>query len=381
MNTPMLTIEQFEALEPQIVKDYLRHQQWQKQADQGAGQEFENYEVWRKEQAESEGFVLLLPLKRDLMDFADRMYDVVRSLSVAEQRSEAEILNDLISAAYLARAQERDILNLHFYFSEAATYSPVEAPAKRLGAILTTFQDTLDAIGEVKAGRANPYGRIAGKITEQTQLSILTTFRGSFGLRLAVMPSLIQPDLFEVPLAESSLESLIQLLNGSDQDEQLQELLMELKRRCAGRYRKFLQAIVDAETDVQLEWGSPVENKGGVARLSSETALRALGTVTRMEVEAPEDFLIKGPLLSASTTSQTFEIRDMVENKTYSGRCADGVLGSHIDITLNKTIYTAKIQEMVKMNQVTGEGRIEYRLTELRPWGNGQHASAVAETA
>ena len=73
------------------------------------------------------------------------MYDVVRTLAAIEKRSEAELFNDLDSAARIAQEEQREILNLHLYFPKEQM-NP-EAPAKKLGNLLMALQDTLDAIG------------------------------------------------------------------------------------------------------------------------------------------------------------------------------------------------------------------------------------------
>src|SRR6266699_3742189 len=47
---------------------------------------------------EGNDFELLVPLTRDLRDFAERISDILRTLEVVEQRSQLQILSDLTSA-------------------------------------------------------------------------------------------------------------------------------------------------------------------------------------------------------------------------------------------------------------------------------------------
>ncbi|MCU0549314.1 MAG: hypothetical protein MUC48_08200 [Leptolyngbya sp. Prado105] len=365
MKLPEISLEKFYAINPETVATYLRSNGWQEQT-----QSENQHSIWQFVSEARGEFILLLPLNPEIPDFPDRMYDTFRTLAIVEQRSEALIFNDLADVRYVAKEKEREILNLRLNFVDGQPQiSFQEAPAKRLAMILGSLQDTLDAIGQVKAGRATPFGKVAEEITAQTQLSVLGIFKGSFGIRLAsAAPSIQQLSFLENPLAESVLEEFLELVNQSTNETRLREILIRLQRRSASRYRKFLLSLVDANADLYLDWGSSNTEKGGSAALSTLSALNAVEIVRKMEVESPVEFEIRGQLLSASTTRKTFEIRDIIEGVSYSGKITDNAIEDEVELTLTKKLYSARLQEIVKTNPTTGEGSIEYKLVSLRTW-------------
>lgn len=378
MKLPEVRLEKFYAINPETVAAYLRSNGWHEQS------KIENqHSIWQFTSESRGEFVLLLPLNPEIPDFLDRMDDAFRTLAIVEQRPESFIFNDLADVRYVAKEKEREILNLRLSFVDGQPQITFqEAPAKRLAMILGSLQDTLDAIGQVKAGRATPFGKVAEEITAQTQLSVLGVFKGSFGIRLAsAAPSVQQLSFLENPLAESVLEEFLELVNHSTNEIKLRETLIRLQRRSASRYRKFLLSLVDANADLYLDWGSSNTKKGGSAALSTLSALNAVEIVRKMEIESPVEFEIRGQLLSASTTRKTFEIRDIVEGMSYSGKIMDSAIEDEVELTLTTKLYSARLQEIVKTNPTTGEGSIEYKLVSLKAWNANSEPTRQADLA
>ncbi len=363
MKLPEISLEKFYAITPETVATYLRSNGWQEQTHS------ENqHSIWQFVSESRGEFILLLPLNPEIPDFPDRMYDAFRTLAIVEQRPESSIFNDLADPGYLAKIEGREILNLKLNFLDKQHQSrSQEAPAKSVAMILGLLQDTLDAIGQVKAGRETPFGAVSKEITAQTQLSVVGFFKGSFGIRLASTDSLAQQLNFflETPLIENVLEELIGLINQSIDATSLRETLIRLQRRLASRYRKFLLALVDVNADLYFEWGSCNPEKGGSATLSKLNALHALEIVRRMAIESPIEFEIQGQLLSASTTRKTFEIRDVSEGLSYAGKILDGAIGEDVPLTLSTTLYSAQIREIIKPDPIAGKASIEYQLVSL----------------
>lgn len=80
------------ALKPLEMAAYLRAKGWRKEADlDGKGS------LWLLAVPDVEEFDVTLPLKRDLADYALRMGELLRTLAVAESRSELEVLRDLVT--------------------------------------------------------------------------------------------------------------------------------------------------------------------------------------------------------------------------------------------------------------------------------------------
>jgi hypothetical protein len=78
-------------LQPLQVATYLRTQGW-KQVDKVG----ERGSVWLLELPASATLELLLPLDQQLRDFANRMGEVLRALEIAEERSQLEIITDIV---------------------------------------------------------------------------------------------------------------------------------------------------------------------------------------------------------------------------------------------------------------------------------------------
>jgi hypothetical protein len=361
MNFPSISIEKLSAINPETVVNYLRHASWY-QDEIEAG----HHAIWKlKSQKE---YIVLLPLNAEIPDFSNRMYDVIRTLSTIEHRPESEIFNDLANVTQIAQDLGREVLNLHLYLGK--DQSKPEASAKKLGHILTTLQDTIDAIGQVEGGRATPLGKIAQEITDRTSLDVISLFKGSFGIRLAAAPPSEQLNWLEnPPLAETVIGNFIALLNSGSNKAKLSKLMQKYQQRTASRYRKFLIALTDAEADLLVEWGSPNLQKSGAANLSSLDAWRAIEICSELVTNEPEEYEVVGTLWAIDRKRKTFRLEDIYEGKVYFGKIADDVLESDVQMIANPpTNYRARIQAILQENPTTGEASLEYKLTALAPW-------------
>ena len=246
MNFPVISLEKFNSIEPQTVANYLRDSFW-RETEVAKN----HHAIWKLDRPNKTEYIILLPLNPEIPDFPNRMYDVVRTLAAIEKRSEAELFNDLDSAARIAQEEQREILNLHLYFPKEQM-NP-EAPAKKLGNLLMALQDTLDAIGQFEGGRATPMGKIGQEITDRTTLNVMGIFKGSFGIRLAAAPPLEQLNILEAPLVETVMTDFLALLNSSRNEQELRELMAKFQQCAASRYRRFLIALTDTDAKLRIE--------------------------------------------------------------------------------------------------------------------------------
>jgi hypothetical protein len=364
MNFPAISLEKFNDMEPQVIANYLRDEHWR------VIETVKNHhEIWQLKNSNKKVYSLLLPLNPELPDFPNRMYDVVRTLAAVEKRSEAELFNDLDSAARIAQEHSREILNIHLEFSKK-TLRP-EAPARRLGQFLTTLQDTFDAIGQAESGYAKPSGKIAEEITDRTSLDVLCTFKGSFGIRLAAAPPKQSQQLelleqLEDPLAERVMNDFIMLLKSSKDENELRELMAKLQQRAASRYRRFLLALTDVDAKLRVEWGSRNPAKGGVAELSVDDVWYAIEICDGVEAAPPEQIEIIGELTAVNGEQKTFRIRDRHDDTTYFGKISDEVFESGVEPVVTKPFktYRAIIQQTLE-EKSTGESIFKNKLLHL----------------
>lgn len=360
MSFQVISVEKFSSIEPQVVTHYLQGNRWR---------EVENVEnhhsIWKLTNPGQTEYSILLPLDSEIPDFPNRMYDVVRTLAAVEKRSESELFNDLDSAARIAQEEGREILNLHLYFNREHTRT--EAPAKKLGKLLASLQDTLDALGQFEGGRATPIGKISQEITDRTNVNVTSIFKGSFGIRLAASPPPQQLELLEAPLAEIVMNDFLDLLNSSKNELELQEIMVGFQRRAASCYRRFLLALTDTEANLRVEWGSKNPEKGSVAELSYLDAWRAIDICNKVETNEPEEFTIVGELTAVNCASQTFRIQDLNDQKKYFGKIDDQVFNSGIDPVLTRPYktYRATIQQTLEEKPATGESVFKYKLLNL----------------
>lgn len=81
-------------LEPEIVRAYLQNHQWLE-----VRQIEDKASIWNYRSEIGADFEILLPLKTEFLDFPRRMAEVLQTLEIAENRSQLEILSNLLTSA------------------------------------------------------------------------------------------------------------------------------------------------------------------------------------------------------------------------------------------------------------------------------------------
>ncbi|MDJ0737426.1 MAG: hypothetical protein QNJ47_25730 [Nostocaceae cyanobacterium] len=84
--------EILQAIKSEQLRDYLQAHGWY--FDRPF---LENATIWLKQEPERGEFEILLPNKQNLGDYVARIREVIETLEVVENRSQAEILSDLIT--------------------------------------------------------------------------------------------------------------------------------------------------------------------------------------------------------------------------------------------------------------------------------------------
>lgn len=366
MKIPTQDIDAYYAIKPAKVVEHLQQQNWQESQKIG-----ESASIWENFNASGQKRSILLPLDIDIPDYTSRMYDVFRTLEAVENRSQVELFNDLVDVSAIAEEKKREILNLKLdFFSDENRDFIYEASAKHLGMLMGSMQNLLDSIGQIKIGRPNPFGKVSKDITDQTRVNVLGTFKGSFGIRLALPPSPQQLHLLDRPLGEQVIETFFTILQGSSEQnfEYLTEQLTLLQKRCAVNYRKFLWSLCDADANISLDWGSPNSEKGRSVSLSAIDALNSIRLIEQLEAETPQDYTLTGELLAADRPRKTFKIRNREDDTIFSGKISDEILSNTgVELTIDK-LYNVTIREVISVSPATGEGKIERTLIHISPW-------------
>jgi hypothetical protein len=263
------------------------------------------------------------------------------------------------AAADIARSSRREILFMRLYDNEPMRH---EAPAQRLGQLLVSLQGSIDAFGQALLGRTTVRGIIPGEILSGTELAVIGTYDGSFGVQLAAVPGV---DMFGQSLVGDAIEELISLIDVGSDPEKLRLRLSSLRQRAAAKYRALLTAIVAANTDVQLHWGSVRADRGRSAKLPIDIAREALTAIQSIETSLAETLQVECTLIGLNIRTKFYEIRTRTDRKKYSGEIADEAMPDVQHAVINDP-YTAVLRLRIEANPVTGEERFRWELTALK---------------
>ncbi|WP_445245324.1 DUF6575 domain-containing protein [Microcoleus sp. OTE_8_concoct_300] len=262
---------------------------------------------------------------------------------------------------------QREVLNLAFQFR---TTNPTEAPVAFLGGILESVQSFFNALGQAIDGTPTPTGMIPRSITEKTQLTVLGTYPGSFGIELATLPKKIEKDNAN-SLVEIALNEFWELVKMSGDPENnadiLRQKLWRLKSRVASAYRDFLMNLYKSETNLRFNWGSPNLERGGSVELPLSSIKKALEVINRTEDETVREYEIVGKLIGLHIRNKSYEILNSETNKKYSGRIIDEAIPSVKTATLS-IVYISTIREVKEISPTIPEGKLKYKLLALRPY-------------
>jgi len=264
----------------------------------------------------------------------------------------------------------REILRFKVKFPE---YTRNEAPIKLWGNMLSSLQEVIESIG-FQIGRETIKGSVRKIIAQQTELLATATSGGSYSVDLVAATN---ANVLRDSLVGESLYIFFDLVRASNtrintenqntdsSNEDFTTIVNTLGRQFASKYRVFLNSVADAESDINLDWGSPHPERGGSATLTYINAINSLYLINKMEIAAPEIREVTGILVGGNIESKRFEIRDIYEESNkYKGEIADSLLASDVDMTL-ENIYKATIEETIEVNKVTREPKPKYKLVNL----------------
>jgi hypothetical protein len=275
----------------------------------------------------------------------------------------------------------REVLRFKVKFPE---YTRNEAPIKSWGNILASFQEVVDSIG-IHIERETTQRTKQKDIFRQTEILATGTSGGSYCVDLIASNS---SNILRDSLIGKCIEKLFLLIesgeiaNGNNisnisspsidinlteninlTDEEFSSIINTLGRAFASKYRTFLNCVVEAKSDIYLDWGSPNPEKGGSTTLRFSSAINTLYLINQMEISIPEIRELNGVLIGGNIESRKFEIRDISDGIKYKGEIA---LLRDTDMTL-ENIYNATIEETIEFNKMTKLTNLKYKLLKLEP--------------
>lgn len=358
MKTPSIDIDALNFISPNDIRSYLGKNGWHFDEEMSKP----GKSIWRSRTRENRIAYVLLPENNDAPDYSYRVYDLVKVVSVVEERSESEVFNSIRSPVEIAEVESRDVVNFSLKFENRFQR---EVLASKLGDLLTSFQTLVNALGQYVDGRPSAKGMIPNSILEKVQMSVVSTFEGSFGLRFAASQlSAEQLDVLQKPLVRESLKEFFDLLKVSDNNDRLKESLIRLRTRTASSYKRFLVALLTLEVDGSIQWGSPDSEMGDSIEISKETIQSALLAVNKTIAETPDEFEIIAEWIGGNKRTRKFEVKDIETNQTYIGVVAASALKS-IEKAVISQYYKIRILDEPELNEITDEITRKFTLLDL----------------
>ena len=138
---------------------------------------------------------------------------------------------------------------------------------------------------------------------------------------------------------------------------------------CSDKFKDMCMGVVTIVVTVG-QLGAPVHaippEAGGHACLTYENTINTVEFINKMEAEEPEQFTIKGELLSASISNRNYlEVLNLDDGKKYSGNIMDSVtMNADVDLTIGR-LYEITFEELTSINPATGEEKIERRVIQI----------------
>jgi hypothetical protein len=359
MNASLQNITAYNAVSTKNLMEYLKGKGWQELETLG------DKAVILELAREDHKYSILLPLISSLSDYNYRMYEAFKTLEVTENRSQAELVNDFLDPTFIAENVQREIMNLKL----ASSKFNYEASAKHVGIILESMQGVLDAIGnsiQQKNLTNNKVGKISQDIIDKTRISILGTYRGSFGIRLA-LPHQGKLDLTDLSLGCQVIEEFMSIISSSQAKNysDLSGKLIALQKHSVQKFRKFLFALSDSDINISLDWGSPFPSKGGSAILTFNNTLEIISFINDLDFSDIETYQLTAELIGVNKRNRKFELL------TFEGEKITGTIESNlfheknVDLTIGK-IYRFVIEETTMLD-ISQNEKIERKLINIEP--------------
>ncbi|TAM39460.1 MAG: hypothetical protein EPN61_12515 [Burkholderiaceae bacterium] len=302
-----------------------------------------------KDQAHTASYVL--PEQIPDEDFPSSDYSIV----VSDQASEPDVS---LTAQQVATATRRETFNYRIFPDQPSSH---EIPARKLGGILTSTQELVDALGQAALGEPTVRGPIAADLLHQTRVNVSHSFWGSFGVQFR---STQLSDLLDESVLAAALRQLTYLLEAEDSEDLLSNKLHALKGRVASKYRRLLKELSDVDSGITLDWGSVSATGGGQFLLTAAQVKRAYAIVDRIDVAMSEEITVSGKLIGFNSRTQRYEILSSDDGRAYAGKVSDE---AKIEV-LNPAIgqfYEADLKMLVETQSSSGDELVRWVLVRL----------------
>lgn len=234
--------------------------------------------------------------------------------------------------------------------------------AKIVGQVIGHVQRLLDAIGQAKAGNPTTRGSIPDSILEQTRLDPVSTYVGSFGIRLETNQD---DDMLGASLVRNSLEGLFDLLDVGYESSGLTSQLTDLKARVAKNYGDFLSTIETSLDAASLTWSQPGKAQSRQVRITHESARNIIAQIESVSNQVHDNLILQGIFIGGNTRTMRFEIQASDTEESFVGSI-DPEAFSDVDHFPLHAPCQAILQPHLEINEATGEEKTTYCLLKIQ---------------
>jgi hypothetical protein len=291
----------------------------------------------------------------------DTSADFMSRLGADNLRAHVEDLQEQLRAAKKARAVEVLEVRLRGRVAEAGTI-----PLYLLAELASKLADSIHATSQkLKSGRR--VRRISPTIVDLLDLRLADLAPGS--TRLFISGN-IEPDLFGESLLETSLESLFELFDASDEDA-LAQMVSTVGIRSARGIREFLTTLKAAELDVEFSWRTG-ENRVHFWRGDYQAISRMSRRLGAFRMVEPSYISVRGSVVALSARGK-FELD--ADGKLYAGSFPADLLPQVTNLHIGEDV-SATIEQTVIINTVTRVEKANYALVAIA--ATGQHTLGEA---
>ncbi len=293
--------------------------------------------------------------------FCEQIEDDYLPMSGQIIQADVDLQNSQIKQ--LSQIKNREIIDLILQFPQET----VEVPIGELGFILSSLQETIDAIGQVKLGKSETH-IVPQEVTKKTKIVISGIFSGSFGMRLE--GNTREEDTQGDSLLEECFCEFIHLINIGANADQLRAKLYTFKKKTAFKYSAFLNALSKTGiSKLHIDWASPKTGIKEPGEISLETVYSTLNIIrnTRLKTEVEIEISVK--VIMVNYKSKTINLQDINSNKRYRCIISDSAFGD-VDTISKSSIYVATIQNYVILSPVIDKEKHEYELLSLKTSSN-----------
>lgn len=263
-----------------------------------------------------------------------------------------------LTAQQVAVATRRETFDYRIFPGQPEAH---EVPARKLGAILTSTQELVDALGQAALGQPTVRGSIPAELLQQTKVNVSHAFRGSFGVQFR---STQFSDLLDHSTLASAIRELANLLQAEDSEDLLSNKLHVLKGRVASKYRRLLKELADIDSGLMLDWGSVQASGGGQFQLTAAQVKRAYAIVDRIDIAMAQEITVSGKLIGFNSRTQRYEILSSDDGRTYAGKVADEAKLEVSNPAIGQ-FYEADLRMLVETQSTSGDELIRWVLVRL----------------